>query len=628
MSALTGSREPVRDFDLITMGRAILDVYGEQAGCRMEEVSSFAKYVGGCPANIAIGASRLGLRVAMITRVGDEQHGRFIREQLAREGVDVSHVRTDPKRATGVAFLAIRDKETFPLLHYRDDCADMAISPGDYSADFIGRARALLVSGSHLTTPDAAENIATAIERARARGTRVIFDIDYRPLFWGLTQRDLGESRFIESSVVTAASQRFLPFCDLVVGTEEEIRITGGSNDTLSALREIRNRTAATIVLKRGPQGCVAFAGEIPATIEAAQVVPGFPVDVFNVVGAGDGFMGGLLFGWLRDRPLAEACRIGNACGALVVSRHGCAPASPTAQELEWFMRQSADRAPDLHRDRQLAHLHRATTRRARPAAIVIIDCDSPLVPGGGVHDSGRTAGEFKSLVVKALIEVRDRAPGLGIMLDHGEGEEALYRIGSSVDWISQRIDVHGCNPLMFDDGLPAGIALRHWPLHLIVKCSVPAATERDRAVQDERLRELYLACQHYGHELLLDMGGVVGPDIAASIRALHTREILPDWWRVPAEMVAAHGDALSDLVAKTNPHCRGVIAQIDEEAPDVICGAIRTLPALALVKGVSTGSRFLAKLSRRWLTGEATDTEVLEALRTRLIAIAGGILR
>jgi 5-dehydro-2-deoxygluconokinase len=628
LSALTGGREPVRDFDLITMGRAILDVYGEQAGCRMEEVSSFAKYVGGCPANIAIGASRLGLRVAMITRVGDEQHGRFIREQLAREGVDVSHVRTDPKRATGVAFLAIRDKETFPLLHYRDDCADMAISPGDYSADFIGRARALLVSGSHLTTPDAAENIATAIERARARGTRVIFDIDYRPLFWGLTHRDFGESRFIESSVVTAASQRFLPFCDLVVGTEEEIRITGGSNDTLSALREIRNRTAATIVLKRGPQGCVAFAGAIPATIEAALVVPGFPVDVFNVVGAGDGFMGGLLFGWLRDRSLAEACRIGNACGALVVSRHGCAPASPTAQELEWFMRQSADRAPDLHRDRQLAHLHRATTRRFRPAALVIIDCDSPLAPGAGAHDSGRTAGEFKSLVVKALIEGRDQAPGLGIMLDHAEGEEALYRIGSSVDWISKRIDVPGCNPLMFDDGLPAGIALRHWPLHLIVKCSVPAATEVDRAVQDERLRELYLACQHYGHELLLDIGGVVGPDIAASIRALHTHEILPDWWRVPAQMVAAHGNALSDLVAETNPHCRGVIAQIDEEAPDAICGAIRTLPGLALFRGVSTGSRFLAKLSRRWLTGEATDTEVLEALRTRLIVIAGGILR
>jgi 5-dehydro-2-deoxygluconokinase len=214
----------------------------------------------------------------------------------------------------------------------------MAIAPDDYSADFIGRARALLVSGSHLTTRHAKDNIAAAIARARERATRVIFDIDYRPLFWGLAQRDGGESRYVESSTVTAASQEFLHLCDLVVGTEEEIRIAGGSLDTLEALRGIRAKTAATLVLKRGPLGCVAFEGAIPARIDDGLVVPGFPVDVFNVVGAGDGFMGGLLFGWLRDRPLAEACRIGNACGALVVSRHGCSPASPTAGELAWFL--------------------------------------------------------------------------------------------------------------------------------------------------------------------------------------------------------------------------------------------------------------------------------------------------
>src|SRR5690242_18040207 len=122
------------------MGRAIVDVYGDQAGCRLEEVTSFSRYVGGCPANIAIGTSRLGLRVGFITRVGDEQHGRFLREQLEAEGVDVSCVRTDPHRLTGVAFLGIRDRETFPLLHYRRDCADMAITPDDYTEAHIARA--------------------------------------------------------------------------------------------------------------------------------------------------------------------------------------------------------------------------------------------------------------------------------------------------------------------------------------------------------------------------------------------------------------------------------------------------------------------------------------------------------
>src|SRR6185312_2825631 len=152
----------MRTFDLISMGRTIVDVYGNQVGCGLEETSSFSRYVGGCPANIAIGTARLGLRVAHVTRVGDDHHGRFLREQLAREGVDVSHVRTDPARLTGVAFLGIRDQDTFPLLHYRDDCADMAINAKDYSPEFIGHATALLVSGSHLTTEDAAANLEAA----------------------------------------------------------------------------------------------------------------------------------------------------------------------------------------------------------------------------------------------------------------------------------------------------------------------------------------------------------------------------------------------------------------------------------------------------------------------------------
>ena len=118
-----------REFDLICMGRAAVDLYGEQIGARLEDVTSFAKYLGGSPANTGVGASRLGLKVAMLTRVGDEHNGRFLRETLAAEGVDVSHVKTDPKRLTALVFLGIKDRQTFPLVFYRHDCADMAIGP-------------------------------------------------------------------------------------------------------------------------------------------------------------------------------------------------------------------------------------------------------------------------------------------------------------------------------------------------------------------------------------------------------------------------------------------------------------------------------------------------------------------
>ena len=136
----------MKALDLICMGRAAVDLYGEQVGARLEDQTSFAKYLGGSPANTGVAASRLGLKVAMLTRVGDEHNGRFVRETLAAEGVDVSHVRTDPQRLTALVFLSITDRATFPLIFYRHDCADMAIAPEDFDERFIGSSSALLVS--------------------------------------------------------------------------------------------------------------------------------------------------------------------------------------------------------------------------------------------------------------------------------------------------------------------------------------------------------------------------------------------------------------------------------------------------------------------------------------------------
>jgi 5-dehydro-2-deoxygluconokinase len=139
--------------ELVCMGRAAVDLYGEQIGGRLEDMQTFAKYLGGSPCNTAVGSSRLGLRAAMLTRVGDEHNGRFVRETLAAEGVDVSQVRTDPERLTALVFLGIQDRETFPLVFYRDRCADMGLTAADVDADFIGSAKALLLSGTHLSQP-------------------------------------------------------------------------------------------------------------------------------------------------------------------------------------------------------------------------------------------------------------------------------------------------------------------------------------------------------------------------------------------------------------------------------------------------------------------------------------------
>ncbi len=310
-----------RRLDVITIGRCSVDLYGQQIGSRLEDVTSFAKSVGGCPANIAIGAARLGLQSGLITRVGDEQMGRFVKEQMAREGVALDGIATDPTRLTALVLLSVENDKSFPLIFYRDNCADSALSEDDIDEAFVASAAAVLVTGTHFATPGAAAAQRKAMRIARAHGARVIFDIDYRPNLWGLAGHAAGDERYIKSDRVSAHLKAILPDCDLIVGTEEEVHIAAGSEDTLEALNIIRTLSNAVIVLKRGPMGCVVYPGAIPDAIENGIAGQGFPIEVYNVLGAGDSFMSGFLRGFLRGEDHAVSASWANACGAFAVSR-------------------------------------------------------------------------------------------------------------------------------------------------------------------------------------------------------------------------------------------------------------------------------------------------------------------
>src|SRR5690606_24880454 len=212
-----------------------------------------------------------------------------------REGVDVRGVVTDPERLTALVILGIRDQEQFPLIFYRENCADMALCEADIDPAFIAEARCVCATGTHLSHPRTEAAVLKAIRLARESGARTALDIDYRPNLWGLAGHDAGESRFIASERVTEKLQKTLTLFDLIVGTEEEFHIAGGSTDTLAALRSVRHVTNAALVCKRGPMGAVVFEGPIPDNLDEGQSGEGFPIEVFNVLGAGDGFMSGLL---------------------------------------------------------------------------------------------------------------------------------------------------------------------------------------------------------------------------------------------------------------------------------------------------------------------------------------------
>lgn len=329
--------------DLICVGRCALDLYCDQLGAPLSEGQSLSMYLGGCPTNVAVGASRLGLKVAMLTRVGTEETGDFAVRFLSDNGIDTSHVGRDPAARTPLVLAGVQPPDRFQVTYYSERAAYFNLDSSDWTPDWLATARAVLVSGNSLVVPRAAAEIVRIASTARAVGVKVIFDIDYRPVLWCEPARPVLES--------------LLPWVDLLVGTAEEYQAVGGF--------EAAQRMVPGICLRKlGPAGA-----ELSDRGAPPLQVPGFSVPVLNTLGAGDAFLAGFLAAWLGDRPLAECLRRGNASGAIVVSRHGCAPAMPCAAEIEHFLQHPDARAP------RLAALHRLG--RQRPLPPVVLDLSS-----------------------------------------------------------------------------------------------------------------------------------------------------------------------------------------------------------------------------------------------------------
>jgi 5-dehydro-2-deoxygluconokinase len=612
-----------RPFDLIAMGRAAVDLYGEQIGGRLEDMASFAKYLGGCPANIATGAARLGLKVAMLTRVGDEHMGRFVREQLAAEGVDVSRVVTDPGRLTGLVILGIRDRDTFPLIFYRENCADMAISATDFDETFIASASALLVTGTHFSTASTDAACRTAIDYAKKHGTKVVFDIDYRPVLWGLTGRGLGEQRFIASETVSGHLQSILPDCDLIVGTEEEVHIAGGSTDTMVALQKIRSLSKGTIVLKRGPQGCAIFPGAIPGSVDEGITHRGFLTEVFNVLGAGDGFLAGFLRGWLRDEGWQKAAAYANGCGALVVSRHACAPAMPSMTELGTLLEKPSTFRL-LHDDAEFDHLHRSTAGKPAAAKILALAFDHrkqfaelAVKFGAGAPEIER----FKDLLARALEQMPPETSGA--IIDDTYGSAPLARLTGTGRWLARPVEVPGSLPLEFEAGDRLAEKMRSWPVEHVAKCLVaydPAHPAELRKKQEAALSALQNAARATARRWLLE---VIPPDfanrpamVADAVEQLYRAGLFPDWWKLPALPDAGEWRNIGGIVRKYDAYCAGIIVLGLDQPLDELTPKLKLAKASGIGVGFAIGRSIWRQPAEAWFSKRLNDTDAIAAIK------------
>ena len=302
--------------ELITVGRVSVDLYADEAGAGFQEPQRFVKSIGGTATNVAVAAARLGHRTAVITKVGDDPFGEYVRAKLVSFGVDVRFVGTEPGLRTPLAFAALTPPEDPELLFYRQPKApDMQLRPGDVDADVVRRANVFWVAGSAMAEEPARSMISELLV-ARARAPHTVLDLDYRPVLW----TDPAEARQIIGGAIDHAT--------VAIGNRAECEIAVGTRDPDEAARRLLARGLEIAVVKLGGDGVLV------ATSDGSAVVPPQPVEVVCGLGAGDAFGGAFVHGLLSGWPPEQTVAYANAAGAIVASRLLCADAMPTNDEI------------------------------------------------------------------------------------------------------------------------------------------------------------------------------------------------------------------------------------------------------------------------------------------------------
>jgi len=328
-----------RTYQTLHMGRSSIDLYSNDVGKPFEQITSFAAYVGGSPTNISVGARRLGLNCALLTAVGQDPVGDFLLSFLKSEGVETQFIPRKQEYRTSAVILGIEPPDKFPLVYYRDNCADINLTIDDVLAAPVTDCEVFQFAGTNLSKEPSRSATLFAAEIAHRTGAKVVLDIDFRPDQWHDVRAFGVQIRAV------------LRLIDVVIGTQDEINAAMLTDMTQVQLTHSQvsdarvtgnSRNAIEAMLRHGIKAVIEKVGAQGANIHLPEgeiiQVPGFPVDVYNILGAGDAFGAGFLYGYVNGWDWYRSARFGNACGAIVVTKHGCANFMPTYEEVMAFV--------------------------------------------------------------------------------------------------------------------------------------------------------------------------------------------------------------------------------------------------------------------------------------------------
>lgn len=323
-----------KKFDVITFGRSSIDLYSQDVGTPFNDISGFDAFVGGSPLNIAVALARLGSNASLLTAVGNDKVGEFIVNFLNKENVNTHCIPVVDSARSSAVVLGIEPPDKFPLVYYRDNAADSQVTIDDVQNSNIEDYKVLLINGTALNIEPSRSSTFYATEVAAKNNVDVVLDLDFRADQWhdyrafGLTVRAIlpkvkiaiGTEEEILAATLSDSSQ--------VVIKDQQISAPEIKGDIDKSIAQLLSSGIEILLVKRGEDGVSIYKKNGERTD-----VPGFPVEVLNVLGAGDAFAGGFLYGYLQGWDLYKSCRMGNASGAQVVTKKGCANFMPTLKE-------------------------------------------------------------------------------------------------------------------------------------------------------------------------------------------------------------------------------------------------------------------------------------------------------
>ncbi|MCM3627015.1 5-dehydro-2-deoxygluconokinase [Paenibacillus glycanilyticus] len=314
-----------RTLDFTAIGRLCIDLNANEINRPMEQTSTFTKYVGGSPANITIGMSRFDLKTAFIGKIANDQMGRFIRSYLEQNRIDTSNVVNDYTGAvTGLAFTEIKSPTDCSILMYRDNVADLLLTPGEVNEELIAKSKLLLISGTALAQSPSREAVFQALQYAKKHGTVIAFDLDYRPYTW--------KSQEETAVYYNLAAEK----CDIILGTREEFDMMEcfeqEHSDQNTASRWF-NHSAKIVIIKHGKDGSIAYTKD-----GVSHRAKSFPAKVIKTFGAGDSYAAGFLYGVMQGWTLEKSMEFGSASACIVISSHSCSDAMPRAEQVHEYI--------------------------------------------------------------------------------------------------------------------------------------------------------------------------------------------------------------------------------------------------------------------------------------------------